>query len=127
MIVFREKTYSHYFSSAKSNVMLNKITAKLDQEREDNYDIDLSIPDDVISVNLDLDHMEIYIPTEFEYSQYTIDNKIRSIASYLRTDIKFDRDIYIMSLTSKVTFDQYYKIIKAIIKEEGFCSIVNKD
>ena len=127
MIVFREKTYSHYFSSAKSNVMLNKITAKLDQEREDNYDIDLSIPNDVISVNLDLDHMEIYIPTEFEYSQYTIDDKIRSIASYLRTNIKFDRDIYIMSLTSKVTFDQYYRIIKAIIKEEGFCSIVNKD
>ena len=127
MIVFREKTYSHYFSSAKSNVMLNKITAKLDQEREDNYDVDLSIPDDVISVNLDLDHMEIYIPTEFEYSQYTIDNKIRSIASYLRTDVRLDRDIYIMSLTSKVTFDQYYKIIKAIIKEEGFCSIVNKD
>lgn len=127
MIVFREKTYSHYFSSAKSNVMLNKITAKLDQEREDNYDVDLSIPDDVISVNLDLDHMEIYIPIEFEYSQYTIDNKIRSIASYLRTDVRLDRDIYIMSLTSKVTFDQYYKIIKAIIKEEGFCSIVNKD
>jgi hypothetical protein len=127
MIVFREKTYSHYFSSAKSNVMLNKITAKLDQEREDNYDIDLSIPDDVISVNLDLDHMEIYIPIEFEYSQYTIDNKIRSIASYLRTDVQLDRDIYIMSLTSKVTFDQYYKIIKAIIKEEGFCSIINKD
>lgn len=127
MIVFREKTYSRYFSSAKSNVMLNKITTKLDQEREDNYDIDLSIPGDVISVNLDLDHMEIYIPTEFEYSQYTIDNKIRSIASYLRTDTRLDRDIYIMSLTSRVTFDQYYKIIKAIIKEEGFCSIVNKD
>jgi hypothetical protein len=106
--------------------MLNKITAKLDQEREDNYDVDLNIPDDVISVNLDLDHMEIYIPLEFEYSQYTIDNDIRKIASYLRTDVRLDRDIYIMSLSSKVTFDQYYKIIKAIIREEGFCSIVKR-
>ena len=91
-----------------------------------NYDVDLSIPDDVMSVNLDLDHMEIYIPLEFEYSQYTIDNDIRKIASYLRTDVRLDRDIYIMSLSSKVTFDQYYKIIKAIIREEGFCSIVKK-
>jgi hypothetical protein len=126
MIVFREKKYS-YISSAKVEAMLNKITTKLDQEREDNYDIDLVIPDDVISVNLDLNNMEIYIPLEFEYSQYAIDNKIRSIASYLRTDVRLDRDIYIMSLTSKVTFDQYYKIIKAIIQESGFCSIVKKD
>ena len=126
MIVFREKTYSHYISTAKADVMLNKITAKLDQEREDNYDVDLSIPDDVISVNLDLDRMEIYIPLEFEYSQYTLDNDIRKIASYLRTDVRLDRDIYIMSLASRVTFDQYYKIIKAIINEAGFCSIVKR-
>ena len=124
MIVFREKNYS-YFSSSKNEAMLNKITAKLDTEREYNYDVDPAIPDDVISVNLDLNNLEIYIPTEFEYTQYTIDNKIRQIGSYLRTETKLDRDIYIMTVTSKVTFDQYYKIIKFIIKEEGFCSIVN--
>lgn len=126
MIVFREKNYS-YFSSSRNEAMLKKITEKLDSEREYNYDIDPAIPDDVISVNLDLNNLEIYIPTEFEYTQYTIDNKIRQISSYLRTETKLDRDIYIMTVTSKVTFDQYYKIIKFIIKEEGFCSIVNNN
>lgn len=126
MIVFREKNYS-YFSSSRNEAMLKKITEKLDSEREYNYDVDPAIPDDVISVNLDLNNLEIYIPTEFEYTQYTIDNKIRQIGSYLRTETKLDRDIYIMTVTSKVTFDQYYKIIKFIIKEEGFCSIVNNN
>lgn len=126
MIIFREKIYS-YFSPAKANAMLKRITTKLDSEREDNYDIDSSIPSDVISVNLDLDNLKIYIPEEFDYTQYTIDNKIRNLGGYLRTDTRFDRDIYIMEVTSKVTFDQYYKIIKFIIEEEGFCSIVNPE
>ena len=124
MIIFREKTYS-YFSSSKANTMLKRITTKLDSEREDNYDVETSIPDDVISVNLNLDNLEIYIPEEFEYTQYAIDNKIRTLAGYIRTETRFERDIYIMELTSKITFDQYYKIIKFIIQEEGFCSIVN--
>ena len=124
MIIFREKTYS-YFSSSKANAMLKRITTKLDSEREENYDVETSIPDDVISVNLDLDNLKIYIPEEFEYSQYSIDNRIRTLAGYVRTETRFERDIYIMELTSKITFDQYYKIIKFIIQEEGFCSIVN--
>lgn len=124
MIIFREKAYS-YFASPKATAMLNKITTKLDSEREDNYDVETSIPDDVISINLDLDHLTIYIPEEFEYTQYSIDNKIRTLAGYIRTETHFERDIYIMELTNKVTFDQYYKIIKFIIQEEGFCSIVN--
>ena len=124
MIIFREKTYS-YFSSSKANAMLKRITTKLDSEREENYDVETSIPDDVISVNLDLDNLKIYIPEEFGFTQYSIDNKIRTLAGYIRTETRFERDIYIMELTSKINFDQYYKIIKYIIQEEGFCSIVN--
>lgn len=126
MIIFREKAYS-YFSSSKATTMLNRITTKLDSEREDNYDVDQTIPNDVISVSLDLDKLQIYIPREFEYSQYAIEDKIRSLGGYLRVDTKLDRDIYILEITSKITFDQYYKIIKYIIQEEGFCSIVNKE
>ena len=118
---------SSYFSSSKATAMLNRITTKLDSEREDNYDVDHSIPNDVISVNLDLDKLQIYVPREFEYSQYAIEDKIRTLGGYLRVDTRLDRDIYILEVTSKVTFDQYYKIIKYIIQEEGFCAIVNKE
>ena len=48
MITFRRKWYSVL---GKNNTMVQKITEKLDKEREYDYEVDSKIPKDVISIN----------------------------------------------------------------------------
>ena len=56
---------------------IQKLTNNLDRERIDSYDISSSIPQDSVSINSDLDNVEIYFPEENEYFLYDVDNYLR--------------------------------------------------
>lgn len=122
MIILRTKIFS------KQDIMIKNITSKLDREGLEDYEVSSRIPTDVISINSDLSNIMIYIPIEYEYSQYEIDNFIRSIAPFVRTETTLeDKNIFVMKLSNKLTEAQYYKLIKEIIKEEEFCTIINEE
>lgn len=107
--------------------MVNNITARLDREGVDDYDVSDTIPQDSISITSDLKDTKIYIPTDFEYSQFEIDDYIRSIVSYIRPSITYDRNIYVMKLSGRLSEAQYYKIVKYIATKHEFCVIINKE
>ena len=122
MIILRTKIFS------KKDIMIKNITSKLDREGLEDYEVSSRIPNDVISINSDLSNIMIYIPEEYEYSQYEIDNFIRSIAPFVRTETTLgDRNIFVMKLSGKLTESQYYRLVKQIIQEEEFCTIINEE
>lgn len=122
MIILRES----YFSNLKNEMLLDKLIKKLEDNNIFDYEIIDKIQKDVISISSDLNSVKIYLPSEFEYSQYEIDDYIRSIIPHIRINTIFDRGIYIMKLPIPITFEQYYKIIKYIITENDFCSIIEE-
>lgn len=109
MIVLRSK-----------NNMLDKITARLDSEGIEDYDIANRIPSDSVSLKVDSE-VKIYLPLDYEYSQYDIDNYIRgNFGSHLRTTTKQDRDLYVMSISGRLNENQVYSLIKYIIETNEF-------
>lgn len=118
----------NYFSSMKnSKMIIEKLSNKLDGQRIYDYEITDRIQKDVISINTDLSNLRIYIPKDLEYSQYELDDFIRELSPYFRTYTSFDRDIYVMRVSNSFTFEQYYKLVKFIIANEEFCSIIDEE
>jgi hypothetical protein len=106
--------------------MLDRITAKLDKNGVQDYDTGSRIPKDVISVNMDLGDLKIYLPGDYEYCQYDIDNYIRNnFGSFIRTTTKQDRDIFVMTLSTKLNENQLYKLIKYIIEVAEFVILLD--
>ena len=122
MVILRQRLYS------RIKAMIDKITAKLDKAGIDDYDIVSRIPGDTISITADLGNLKIYLPRDFEFSQYDIDDFIRDMVGYLRTKTILDRNIYVMSvLGGKLTEEQYFKLVKHIIEENEFIAIINDE
>lgn len=118
MIILRTKTYSR-------NVMLQRITEKLEKEGIQDYEIGRRIPKDTVSITSDLGNLRIYLPLDSEYSQYDIDNFVRSnFGSFVRTTTKQDRDIFVMTLSTKLNESQYYKLCKFLIEISEFLIIL---
>ena len=109
----------------KASPMLDRISQKLDTSDIEVFDIVDDIPDDHIIITGELNNTEIYFPERYEYSQYDVDDYIRSLSPSLRTSTSIDRDMTIMKIKSRLTEPQYFKLVKFIIDTEGFCSIVN--
>ena len=108
-----------------SGTMINKITEKLDQEGITDYEVSDRVPTDVISMTGEPGGLKIYIPRDYEYSQYEIDDSIRTQAKFVRTNISSERNINVMKLQGTLTFPQMYKLVKYIINEQGFCTLLN--
>lgn len=120
MIVLRTKTYSR-------TPMLERIIAKLDKEGIQDYDTSTRIPGDVVSITTDLDDLKIYLPLDYEYNQYDIDNFIRNtFGSFIRTRTKQDRNLYVMTLSAKLNENQYFKLVKYIIESCEFVELIEK-
>ena len=98
-----------YFSDLQARKMITKLTEKLDKDRIGDYEVSNKIPKDL------------------EYSQYEIDDFIRSMAAHIRTITILERDIYVMKLSGSLTFEQIYKLIREIIDTEEFCTIIDCD
>ena len=121
MILYRQKLYS------VSKVMIDKIIAKLEKNGYEDFDVVSKIPADSISLTTDLNSLKIYLPKEYEFDQYGIDDFLRGMAGYLRTRTVLDRDIYVMSVTGRLTEDQYCKLLQYIIDEEEFVAIISNE
>ena len=122
MIIRRQRLYSKM-----NKLMIDKIVAKLDKSGYEDYDVATRIPGDSISVSDSLDALKIYLPKEYEYCQYDIDDFLRSLAGYIRTQTRLDRNIYVMTVSGKLTEDQYCKLLKYIIDETEFVVIVSEE
>ncbi len=121
MIILRTTNYSI------TDNMVNNITMRLDREGIEDYEVSDTIPQDSISITSDLKDTKIYIPTDFEYSQFEIDDYIRSLVSYMRPTTTFDRNIYVMKLSGRLSETQYFKLVKYIATKHEFCVIINKE
>ena len=116
------------FSSYAIEKMIAKLTEKLDRDRINDYEITTKIPKDVISIYPDPKNIKIYIPEDIEYSQKDIDDNIRSMVPYMRTSTTMERDIYVMRVSGgSFNENQLYKLVKYIIDENDFCSIINDE
>lgn len=116
------------FSSYAIERMITKITEKLDRDRINDYEVTDRVPKDVISIYPDPKCIKIYIPEELEYSQYDIDDFIRSMVPYMRTSISMERDLYVMKVSGgNFNENQLYKLVRYIIDETDFCSIINDE
>lgn len=117
MLILRNKNFS-------CKTMINRITSKLEKLGLD-YDVSSRIPIDSISITMDLNDLKIYIPTDNEYAQYGIDDFIREMVPYIRTNTVLDRNIYVMKLSGKLNEDQLFKLVKHVIEEEDFCTLID--
>lgn len=118
MIILRTRHFS------LDRKMIDKIEEKLDKLGVEDYDISKKIPLDAISITSDYITPKIYIPRDFEYSQYDIDDFIRSMIPYAKTKTSLDRNIYVMSISVPLKLDQFCKLVKYISEEWEFCTIL---
>lgn len=108
-----------------SDNMIDKVEEKLKSEKIVDYEVSDKVPGDVISINAELGALKIYIPKDYEYSQYEIDDFIRGLSKFIRTNVSMERNINVMKLNGSLTFVQYYKLVKYIIESQGFCTILS--
>lgn len=119
MIILRERLYSG------NRGMIDRITKKLDALDFEDYDISTKIPKDSISISSDLGNLKIFLPSDYEYSQYDIDDFVRGLSSHLKTKTVEEDDLYVMSiLGGRLTEAQYFKLAKFIMEENEFITFL---
>jgi hypothetical protein len=118
MITFREKNYSDMNKSS-----IKEIVEKLEKERIEDFEVREYISDNDISINTDLDNLEIYIPKEADFARYDIEDFISDMLPYSSINTVMERKVYVLKVRGKLRKDQYYKLIKFIIEEEGYVVI----
>lgn len=117
-----------FFSNYTLNRMITKITERLDRDHINDYEVTDRVQNDVISILLDPTSVKIYVPEgDLEYYQYDIDDFIRSIAPNIRTNTRMEGDIYVMKLSGVLNENQLYRLVKYIIEETDFCSIIREE
>jgi len=123
MIVLRQKN-----TNKIDQIMIKRITSKLDQDKVLDYEVSDKIPKDVISIYPDLNEVKIYVPEELDYAQYEIDDFMRVLARFVKVNVDFDKKFYIITLSGTLQFNQLIKLIEFIIEKEEFCTILtNKE
>jgi hypothetical protein len=118
MIRFREKTYSNMNKSS-----VEEIVEKLEKERIEDFEVREYISDTEISINTDLDNIEVYIPKDADFAKYDIEDFISDMLPYSSINSVIERRIIILKVRGKMRKDQYLKLVKFIIEEEGFIVI----
>lgn len=125
MIIQRQKLYS---TPQQRKAMIDRVVDKLEKAGYEDFEVVKKIPGDSISVGSDLQSLKVYLPKEFEYSQYDIDDFIRALPGYIRTKTVLERDIYVMSVTmGKINEEQYIRLLKYIIDENAFVAIISDE
>ena len=119
MITYKQKEYSN-----PSDVIL-KATQALEKERVFDFEVSDKISKKSISISGNLENLEIWIPQEQEFSQYSIDDCIRELLPYAYTNTRYESGLYKMSVKGKLTLTQYIKLLKHIIKEADFVVLVD--
>ncbi len=102
---------------------VSEIVEKLEKERIEDFEVREYISDTDISINTDLDALEVYIPKEADFARYDIEDFICDMLPYASINTVLERKVCILKVRGKMRKDQYYKLIKFIIDEEGFIVI----
>ena len=119
MIIYKQKEYSN------SSEVIQKATQTLVKDRVYDFEVSDKISKEFISISGNLGNLEIWIPQELEFTQYSIDDFIRELLPYAYTNVRFESNVYKMSVKGKLTLPQYIKLLKHIIKEAEFVVIVS--
>lgn len=115
MIIIRQRCFSY---------LLDSVENKLLKEDIEDFEISNKVSKENITITSDLGNLKIYIPEDLDYFQYDLDDFIRNLVSFSRTNTVFDRNIYTMTISRKLTEQQYYKLVKYIISETDYCTIL---
>ena len=120
MIILRTRHFS--LSNRK---MIDNVVENLDKMKVEDYELTERIPKDVISITIDDNGLiKVYIPRDYEYSQYDIDDYIRSLQAHYRTNTFLDRNLYVMKVSGPLKPREIAMLVKFIADENDFCSIV---
>lgn len=111
----------------RNNKNASPLEKKLDGQKILDYEIVPEIPKDSISVTKDLKNFKVYFPNDLEYNQYDVSDVIRLAQPGTRTSTEQEYDIVSMSVTKPLTESTFYKVLKKIIDNEGFVSIIDED
>lgn len=125
MITFVEKKYSEHYNDKN----IQQLVDKLEHEKEYNYDVEdyTQVPKDSISISADLSNFEVFFPEAFEFLQFGVDDFIRDMLPFAYTSTTTDGKFTVLTMRTRLNFNQFYKLVKFIIKEGGFCVILKKD
>ena len=106
--------------------MLERIIAKLDENKIQDYEISNKPSVDNISITTDLRNLTVYFPEDCEYDVYSVESFLRDLNPLFRPSTRLDRNIYVMNISRPLTEFQYYKLIKEIIDLNDFCTIIDR-
>lgn len=122
MIILRQRHFS-----IVNRKMIDEIIQKLERDGYDDFDTSTSITRENISISVEGSGMvKIYLPADYEYSQYNIDDFIRrKLGPHYRTSTSLDRNIYIQKVGQALGVEQIAKIVEYIIDTEEFCTLIN--
>lgn len=112
------------FSTKSDNRMLKEIADQLERLGILDIELDDKIPDDVISLTGNLNSLKIFLPDELEYAQYGITDWIRQELRLARTRVSYEGKFLSIEVRGSLTKAQYIKLIKFIVKEYRFCTLL---
>ena len=100
MITFREKTYSNMNKNT-----VEEIVEKLEKERIEDFEVREYISDNEISINTDLDKLEVYVPREADFARYDIEDFICDMLPYVSINTVQERKVYVLKVRGKMRKD----------------------
>lgn len=105
--------------------MIPKLVERLRLDKVEDFEVSDKVSTEDISISGDLNNLKFYIPTGLDYFQYELDDFIRMQAKFVRTQTNLERNIYVMKLQGSLTLSQLVKVVKYIIDEQGYCTILD--
>ena len=124
--LFDQKIGFKLFSENDTEKLFKEIIDDLKRKNITDVDIDNKlVPRDCVGVTGDLRSVKIYLPEDEEYLQYEVEDWIRKTIKLARTNITFERNVLAIRVMTPMTKIQYRSLIEYLVKEFGFCSLLN--
>lgn len=111
----------------RHNKNASELEKKLERQGIQDFEVVSDIAKDSISVTKDLKDFKVYFPLDLEYNKYDISDVIKLAQPGTRTNVEQEYDIATMTVTKPLLENTFYKVLKKIIDNEGFVSIVDEE
>lgn len=118
MIILRQLS----FSSIK--LMVDKLKEKLAKDEIEDFEVIDKLPNDTISIAPDAMETKVYVPKHLDYVIDDIEYNIKHISKFVRVRTIYDRGFYIIVISGQLSTTELEKIVKYIIGEEGFITLL---
>ena len=110
----------------KQNAVLKEVVNYLDNKKVENFDVDEVIPRDCVSITANLDDTVIYIPEELSFSRFKIDEFVRDVLPFSKTEVHLERDVLVMTVSRSFTINQFKRLLDKLISHEEFIMILDR-